>query len=106
MSTVSGVESSSVTIMWLDPERNPVMMDNDRVTTSPTISTGNGMFARSLNFAYLMEGDYGDVGTYTCDVMILDASGAALFVIESLIGQYAINVERFIGLNFQFLGVP
>ena len=73
----------------MDPDGNPVI-DDDRVTTSLIMSTGDGMFARSLNFVYLMEGDYGDVGNYTCDVMILDASGNDSFVIETLIGQYTI----------------
>ena len=89
MSTVSGVDLNSVLIMWLDREGNP-MTDDGRVTISDTTSTSNGNFASNLNFAFLMEGDYGDEGNYTCDVMILDASGTDSFVIGSLIGQYTI----------------
>ena len=79
-------------IMWLDSEDDP-LMDDGRVTISPTASIGSNTFASSLSFAYLMGGDYSDEGSYTCNVMILDASGSDSFVIESLIGQYAIHIN-------------
>ena len=90
VSTVSGVDLNSVLIIWLDPEGNPLMMDDGRVTISDTTSTGNGNFAKSLIFAFLMEGVYGDEGNYTCDAMILDASGTDSFMIGTLTGQYTI----------------
>ena len=87
VSTVSGVDLNSVMIMWLDSEDNVIVGDG-RVIISDITSIGNNSFSSSLNFSYLMEGDSGDVDTYTCDVMILDASGTDSIVIESLIGQY------------------
>ena len=70
VSTVNGVESSSVIISWRGPGGN--IMNNSRVTISPTTSSGN-TYTSSLQFTYLMEGDE---GTYTCNVMILDVSGS------------------------------
>ena len=105
MSTVSGVDLNSVLIVWLNPEGNPVIPDG-RVTVSDTVPTGNGNFTSSLIFAFLMEGVYGDEGNYTCDTMILDASGNDSIEIESLIGQCIVNMKIFIGLKFQFSRVP
>ena len=68
VSTVSGVESSSVMISWMGPGGN--IMNNSRVIISPTTSSGN-TYTSSLQFTYLMEGDE---GTYTCNVMIIDVS--------------------------------
>ena len=92
VSTFTGVELNDVMIMWLDSEDDP-LMDDGRVTISPTASIGNNNFASSLSFTYLMGGDISDEGTYTCNVMILDASGSDSFVIESLRGQYALCVN-------------
>ena len=92
VSTFTGVELNAVMIMWLDSEDDPLMNDG-RVTISPAASTGSNTFASNLSFAYLMDGDFSDEGTYTCNVMILDASGSDSFVIESLSGQYAICVN-------------
>ena len=92
VSTLNGVELNAVMIIWLDTEDDP-LMDDGRVTISPTASIGNNTFASSLNFTYLMGGDISDQGTYTCNVMILDASGSDSFVIESLSGQYAICIN-------------
>ena len=79
VSTVSGVESSSVMISWNGP--GGVVITNDsRVTISPTTSSGN-TYTSSLQFIYLMEGDE---GTYTCNVMILDASGSQSVELQSL----------------------
>ena len=71
VNTVTGVESSSVMISWMGPDGDPIATDC-RVTISPTTSSGN-TYTSSLQFDYLMEGDE---GTYTCNVMILEASGS------------------------------
>ena len=70
VSTVSGVESSSVMISWMGPGGN-IDATNDRVSIGSVTACGNNMYTRSLQFTYLMEGDE---GTYTCDVMILKTS--------------------------------
>ena len=66
VSTVSGVELSSVMISWMGP-RGESITNNSRVTISPTTSSGNNYTSR-LQFTYLMEGDE---GVYICSVMIL-----------------------------------
>ena len=70
MSTVSGVESSSVMIGWMGPGGN-IDVTNDRVSIGSVTDDGNNMYTRSLRFTYLMEGDE---GTYNCNVMILETS--------------------------------
>ena len=70
VSAVSGVESSSVLISWMGPGGDPITTDC-RVIISQITSSGN-IHTSSLQFDYLMEGDE---GTYTCNVMILEASG-------------------------------
>ena len=67
VSTVSGVESSSVMINWMEPREGSIISD-DRVMMSPVTSSVN-FYTSSLQFTYLMEGDE---GTYTCNVMILE----------------------------------
>ena len=67
VSTVSGVELSSVMISWMGPGGESITKDS-RVIISPTTSSGNN-YTSSLQFTYLMEGDG---GMYTCDVMILE----------------------------------
>ena len=69
VSTVSGVELSSVIIGWMGPGGESIINDS-RVTFSPTTSSGNN-YTSSLQFTYLMEGDE---GMYTCNVMILGTS--------------------------------
>ena len=69
VSTVSGVELSSVMISWMGPGGESITNDS-RVTISPTTSSGNN-YTSSLQFTYLMEGDE---GMYTCNVMILGTS--------------------------------
>ena len=91
--TFTGVELNAEMISWLDTEGNPLMMDDGRVTISPTSTIGNNIFVRNLSFSFLMDGDYGDDGTYTCDVVILDTSGSDSFVIKSLGGQYTICIN-------------
>ena len=87
VSTLTVVEFNAVMIMWLDSEENLVKV-NDRVTISDTTTIGNGTYVSSLSFDFLMEGGYGDVGNYTCDVMILDASGSDSTEIQEITGQY------------------
>ena len=74
-------------IMWLDAGGNLVMEDG-RVTISDTTAINNRTFLSSLNFDFLMEGVYGDVDNYTCDVMILDANGSDSIEIQEIRGQY------------------
>ena len=78
MSTVSGVESSSVMISWMGP--GGVITNDSGVTISSTTSSGNN-YTSSLQFTYLMEGDE---GTYTCNAMIMDTSGSQSVELQSL----------------------
>ena len=82
VSTVSGVELSSVMISWMGPGRVSITNDS-RVTISPTTSSGNN-YTSSLQFTYLMEGDE---GTYTCNVMILETAAADVVKIAKLTGE-------------------
>ncbi|XP_065907794.1 cell adhesion molecule DSCAM-like isoform X2 [Dysidea avara] len=70
VSTVSGVELSSVIISWMGPGGDTITNDS-RVTISPTSGSGNN-YTSSLQFMYLMEGDE---GIYECNVMILETNG-------------------------------
>ena len=81
-STVSGMESSSVMIGWMGPGGGSIM-NNSRVTISPTTSSGN-TYTSSLQFNYLMEGDE---DMYTCNVTILDTSGLQSVELQSLISK-------------------
>ena len=80
VSTVSGVESSSVMISWMGPGRN-IDATNDRVSIGSVTAGGNNMYTRSLQFAYLMKRDE---GTYTCNVMILETSESQSVELQSL----------------------
>ena len=79
VSTVSGVELSSVMISWMGPGGESITNDS-RVTISPTTSSGNN-FTSSLQFTYLMEGDE---GVYTVSVTILDTVNLQTVEIVSL----------------------
>jgi len=68
VSTVSGVELSSVMISWIGPGGDTIRNDS-RVTISPTSSSGNN-YTSSIQFTYLMEGN--KRSTATCDI---DCSG-------------------------------
>ena len=82
VSTVSGVELSSVIISWMGPGGKSITNDS-RVTISPTTSSGNN-YASSLQFTYLMEGDE---GMYTFNVMILETSASNSIHIQTLPGK-------------------
>ena len=79
VSTVSGVELSSVMISWMGPGGESITNDS-RVTISPTTSSGNN-FTSSLQFTYLMEGDDGE---YTITVTILETSISRSVMINNL----------------------
>ena len=81
VSTVNGVELSSVIISWMGPGGDTIRNDS-RVTISPTISI-NSDYISTLEFAYLMEGDE---GIYTCDVMILGTTGSDFIEIKNVTG--------------------
>ena len=82
VSTVSGVELSSVMISWMGPGGESITNDS-RVTISPTTSSGNN-YTSSLQFTYLMEGDE---GIYTCNVMILETTSSSAIEIDKLTGK-------------------
>jgi len=82
VSTVSGVELSSVMINWMRSGGENITNDN-RVIINPTTSSGN-TYTSSIQFIYLMEGDE---GMYMCNVMILETRGSASVELESLIGK-------------------
>ena len=67
VSTVSGVELSSIMISWMGPDGN-LISDSSRIIVHPVTTSGNG-YTSSIHFIYLKEGDK---GIYTCNVMILD----------------------------------
>ena len=80
VSTVNGVESSSVTISWMGPGGN-IDATNDRVSIGSITAGGNNMYTRSLQFTYLMEEDE---GTYTCNVIILETSESQSVELQTL----------------------
>ena len=82
VSTVSGVELSSVMISWMGPGGDTTT-NNSRVTISPTSGNGNN-YTSSLQFMYLMEGDE---GTYECNVMILETIASKLAEIRHTAGD-------------------
>ena len=83
VSTVSGVELSSVMISWMGPGGD-IITNNSRVTISPTSVSGNN-YTSSLQFMYLMEGDE---GTYECSVMILETFVNNSVELRSLDGMH------------------
>ena len=82
VSTVSGVELSSVMINWMGPGGESIT-NNSRVTINPTTSSGNN-YTSNLQFTYLMEGDE---GMYTCYVRILNTNSSNTVEIENLNGM-------------------
>ena len=85
VSTVSGVELSSVMISWMGPGGDTITNDS-RVTISPTSgSTISGNYSSSLKFVHLMEGDE---GIYFCNVVILETIASNSVEISSIAGKY------------------
>ena len=82
VSTVSGVELSSVMISWMGPGGDTITNDS-RVTINPTSGSGNN-YTSSLQFMYLMEGDE---GTYECNVMILETNRYVSIELTTLTGK-------------------
>ena len=93
VSTVSGVKFSSVMISWMGPGGDSIKTDS-RVIIGSTTSSGNA-YTSSLQFTYLMEGDK---GTYTCNVMILGASGSQSVELQSFIGKLLYSTIKLINL--------
>ena len=83
VSTVSGVELSSVMIRWINP-RGDAIKNDSRVTIIPTSGISNS-YSSSLRFMYLMEGDE---GYYECSVMILDTRIPSFVIISNLHGKF------------------
>ena len=83
VSTVSGVESSSLLISWMGPG-GAITTNNGRVSIGSVTDDGNNMYTRNLQFTYLMEEDE---GTYTCNVMILNANVSESIELQSLTGK-------------------
>ena len=89
VSTVSGVELSSVMISWMGPGGESIINDS-RVTISPTTSSGNN-YTSSFQFTYLMEGDE---GMYTCNVMILETTISNNITISDLASKDFLNTTK------------
>ena len=79
VSTVSGVELSSVTISWMGPGGDTITNDS-RMTINPISGSGNN-YTSSLQFMYLMEGDE---GTYECNVVILETNKSNFIDLNNL----------------------
>ena len=86
VSTVSGVEFSTVRISWNGPRGCTIITDG-RMSINPTTSSGN-IYTSSLQFTYLMEGDE---GTYTCNVMILETNVSQSVNLQSLTSKLLIT---------------
>ena len=84
VNTVSGVESSSVTISWMGPTGN-INATNGRVSIGLVAAGGNNMYTRSLQFTYLMAGDE---GTYTCNVTVQGISRSQSVELQSLTSKF------------------
>ena len=69
VSTVSGVESSSVMISWMGP--NGDIMNTSRTMIMDDYNSADNIYTSSLQFTYLMEGDE---GAYTCNFMAEEIS--------------------------------
>jgi len=92
VSTVSGVELSSVMISWMGPGGDTIRNDS-RVTIIPTISI-NSDYISTLEFNYLMEGDE---GIYTCEVMILETTASDFITLKNLTGMLNLLAIIYLG---------
>ena len=86
VSTVSGVELSSVMISWMGPGGESITNDS-RVTISPTTSSGNN-YISSLQFKYLMREDE---GSYMCKVDILETTKSVTLAITDIVGMFILR---------------
>ena len=86
VSTVSGVEFSSVIISWMGPGGESITNDS-RVTISPITSSGNN-FTSILQFTDLVREDE---GSYVCKVDILETNKSAPFEINNIIGKFVVT---------------
>jgi len=83
VSTVSGVELSSVMISWMGPGGDTITNDS-RVTISPTRGSSSSLnYTSTLKFVHLMEGDE---GIYFCNVVILETIASNSVEISSIAG--------------------
>ena len=91
VSTLSGVDSSSVLISWTvsggGSGGGPIINDS-RVSISSITSSGNN-YTSSVQFTYLVEGDE-DI--YSCNVMILESSGSSSYTLPSLTSKSALFI--------------
>ena len=81
VNTVSGVKLDSVMINWTST--TVTIANNNRITISPTTSSSNNMFTRSIQFTYLV-GE--DEANYTCNVAILETAVSASTELENFAG--------------------
>ena len=98
VSTVSGVESSSVLISWTvsgGGSGGGSIINDSRVSISSTTSSGNN-YTSSVQFTYLMEGDE---DTYTCNATILEISESSSYTLPSLISK----LELFLTYKAHFI---
>ena len=84
-----------MSVSWTGPGGVPIMSNTNRVTISPTTSSGN-IFTSSLQFDYLMEGDE---GTYTCNVTIVKTSANQSIELQSLAGKYFVSYKLEINIH-------
>jgi len=87
VSTVSGVELSSVMISWMGPGGDTITNDS-RVTISPTSGSGS-TFTSILGASYLMEGDE---GIYQCCVEILETTASHSVEMGNLSSKYTCKI--------------
>lgn len=98
VSTVSGVEFSSVVISWMGPGGDFIISDN-RVTINPTTCSGD-TYNSSLHFNYLMEGDEGN---YTCNLTILETSILQSVELQSLAGNTLICIHTYVCTRIMYI---
>ena len=99
VSTVSGVEFSSVIINWMGPDGN-LITDNSRIIVNPTTSFGD-IYVNGLHFIYLIEGDE---GMYTCNVTILETTQTSVVELSNLTCKYT-NLITIIRNIFYWLAI-
>ena len=89
VSTVSGVEPSSVMISWMGPKGS--YTNNSRIFIEMDVMANHNTYKSTLQFDYLMEGDE---GIYTCSVTILDTDNLQTTKIESLTGKQDVFINN------------